>query len=138
MPGEDGYMLIQKVDLDPWAASWLAEIAAHEYGHHIQYMANIMDYGDDVSDGASKAGRDLASRRLELQAECFAGVAIKAMRAKMPAWQRFRDLYEGTLPKQWALDHGRLATQLRWLERGYDSGSPRSCDTWSPPKKYVT
>jgi predicted metalloprotease len=77
-------------------------------------------------------------RRLELQAECFAGVAVKAMRAEMPPWPRYRDLYIGTIPKQSALDHGRVATQLRWFKRGYDSGSPRSCNTWSASKRNVT
>ncbi|MEU8266702.1 neutral zinc metallopeptidase [Sphaerisporangium sp. NPDC049002] len=133
------YVLVERADLQPGGAAWVAEVTAHEYGHHLQNMANISDYAwDEDTATRSKAKKDLLSRRLELQAECFAGVALKAMGDEMPAWWEFRSWYSGTLPDKWTRDHGRLSTQLRWLERGYDSASPSACNTWTSPKSDVT
>lgn len=132
------YILIEDADLRPWSAAWVAETIAHEYGHHVQNMVNILDYEYEAGDGARKKAVDLLSRRVELQAECFAGVALGAVRETIPPWGEFRDQYYGTLGGHWVRDHGRLATQLRWLEKGYRSGRPKACDTWSASKGKVT
>jgi predicted metalloprotease len=133
------YVLIKRSDIHPLAASWVAEVVSHEYGHHVQYMTNILDYEDMTAYSAKNTKtKDLLSRRVELQAECFAGVAVNAMRAEMPPWWHFRTLYQGTLTARWVRDHGRLSTQLRWLTRGYESGKPGSCNTWSAKTRNVT
>ncbi|WP_424530094.1 neutral zinc metallopeptidase [Sphaerisporangium viridialbum] len=133
------YVLVERAELQPSGASWVAEVTAHEYGHHLQNMTNISDYmWDEVIGTKSKGKKDLLSRRLELQAECFAGVAIKAMGDEMPAWWEFRSWYYGTLPASWVRDHGRLSTQLKWLERGYRSANPRTCNTWTAHPQAVT
>ncbi|WP_204076533.1 neutral zinc metallopeptidase [Planotetraspora phitsanulokensis] len=133
------YVLVPKYSLRPWAATWISEVIAHEYGHHVQYWTNMLAYEEAAADVADKrSAADLLSRRLELQAECFAGVAVSAMRRQMPPWQEYRDLYWGTLDGAWIRDHGRLSTQLKWLEKGYRSGRPGACDTWSVPKREVT
>ncbi|MFC4586677.1 neutral zinc metallopeptidase [Sphaerisporangium corydalis] len=133
------YVIVRRSELHSWAVPWIAEVIAHEYSHHLQALANISDYEWDVYDNsATRKAEDLASRRLELQAECLAGVALHAMRGELPPWWQFRETYQGTLNGQWVRDHGRLSTQLRWLEKGYHSGRPGSCDTWSPRKSAVT
>ncbi|MBO3749682.1 neutral zinc metallopeptidase [Streptosporangiaceae bacterium NEAU-GS5] len=133
------YLLIEPPYSRPWSTAWLAELTAHEYGHHVQNMSYILDYETRLySDSTTKAQEDLASRRLELQAECLAGVAARGMGSAMAPWREFADDYIGEQDKKWRLDHGELATQLRWLKRGYDSGSPRTCNTWTAAKKDVT
>jgi predicted metalloprotease len=133
------FILLDPADVRrPWKA-WAAQLAAHEYGHHVQYLTRILQYQAAMTDAAAdKKTKDLVSRRLELQAECFSGVALQAMRRSLPPWDEFRYLYSGTLPKQWILDHGRPQTQYRWMKKGYQSGKPGSCDTWTPAPAKVT
>ncbi|RCG33111.1 hypothetical protein DQ384_01310 [Sphaerisporangium album] len=133
------YVLLKPSDLSPSEAAWVAEVTAHEYAHHIQEMLNILDYdGQAEYDARTTEAKNALSRRLELQAECLAGVALKAMgRAVPPLWE-FRTLYQGTLDAQWVRDHGTLSTQLRWFERGYRAGGPKACDTWKAPARDVT
>ncbi|MEV7970197.1 neutral zinc metallopeptidase [Sphaerisporangium sp. NPDC088356] len=133
------YVLVERADLRPGGAARVAEVTAHEYGHHLQNMTNISDYmWEEQLATRSKGKKDLLSRRLELQAECFAGVALKTMGDYMPAWWEFRSWYFGTLPGKWTRDHGRLSTQLKWLERGYNSAEPGTCNTWTTPEQKVT
>ncbi|MFC4533332.1 neutral zinc metallopeptidase [Sphaerisporangium dianthi] len=133
------YVIVERYEMHPSSAAYLAEVIAHEYGHHVQNMAYISDYAGEAYDEARSAAKeDLVSRRVELQAECLAGVSIGAMGRSMPAWAQFRYGYLGTLPGQWVRDHGRLGTQLRWLEKGYRSRRAGACDTWSPPRREVT
>ncbi|MFC6079734.1 neutral zinc metallopeptidase [Sphaerisporangium aureirubrum] len=133
------YVILKYTTGYPQATAYAAELVAHEYAHHVQAQSGISDYEYQATEQArTRKAKDLISRRLELQAECLAGVALHAIRNDLPPWQAFRDQYIGTIPRQWALDHGKLATQLRWLEKGYHSGKPGACDTWSPPPRDVT
>ncbi|ETK30882.1 neutral zinc metallopeptidase [Microbispora sp. ATCC PTA-5024] len=133
------YILPESTEGSLWNTARAAEVAAHEYAHHVQTVTDIMEYEDTAKSLAkSRAAKDLVSRRLELQAECLAGVALHAMRDEIPAWGNFRYNYQGTLADRWVRDHGRLATQLRWLEKGFTSGRPGACDTWSPKARDVT
>ncbi|MFC7387981.1 neutral zinc metallopeptidase [Sphaerisporangium rhizosphaerae] len=133
------YVIVERYDLHPAAAADLAEVVAHEYGHHVQNMAYISDYmGEAYDDAGSLAKRDTVNRRLELQAECFAGVGIGALRRSMPSWPLFRSIYQGTISDRAVQDHGAMPTQLRWLQKGYRSARAGACDTWSPPKREVT
>lgn len=133
------YVIVEKPGLNSWNAPYSAEVVAHEYGHHVQGFASIDEYRDAALGKAkNKKAEDLVSRRFELQAECLAGVALNAMRGEMPSIAWFRDGYQGTLPKQWVRDHGRLTTQWKWLEKGYRAGRPGACDTWSVPARQVT
>ncbi|GII59047.1 hypothetical protein Pth03_74360 [Planotetraspora thailandica] len=133
------YVLAARTALRPDAAPWASEVVAHEYGHHVQHMINILDYEESAAGVAPKSDADVLSRRVELQAECFAGVAISGMGGEMPSWWDYRSLYTGyALDGAWVRDHGKLSTQMRWLGRGYRSGKPEACDTWSVSKRDVT
>ncbi|ETK34810.1 neutral zinc metallopeptidase [Microbispora sp. ATCC PTA-5024] len=132
------YVLVGGDGLWPWSRAEAAQVVAHEYGHHVQYLTNITDYRDFALESAKRSAADLLSRRLELQAECLSGVAIRAMERTMPPWEQFEGLYSGTLARRWVRDHGRLSTQLLWMERGFRSGRPGACTTWTSLKSEVT
>jgi hypothetical protein len=121
--------------------------AAHEYGHHLQFTAGILsEYGERFYATDSKSARNLLSRRLELQAQCFEGVFLAAVAKSIDL--SGEDRYELRLwhgvtgdedpPAGRKPDHGTSAAQIRWLMRGLDSGDFSACNTWSASKSSVT
>lgn len=125
-------------------------VLAHEYGHHVQ---NLLKTSDRVQAGDS--GPTSGSVRLELQADCYAGVWAKnATTTPGPDGQilisditqqdladaldtasKIGDDYIQTeiaggpaRPSQYT--HGTSAQRQKWLRTGYDSGDPASCDTF--------
>ncbi|GII86224.1 peptidase [Sphaerisporangium siamense] len=132
------YVLLERDDLSPDGTALVADLVAHEYAHHVQHMVNILDWEAEAAYGAKRAVQDVLSRRLELQATCLGGVALHLLREALPPWSRFQESYQGTLEARWVRDHGRSDTQSRWLERGFRSGRPKACDTWTVPVHAVT
>lgn len=119
-------------------------VIAHEFGHHIQNLLGTSDKVSQIQRGGSEVEGNQASVRLELQADCFAGVWAAANRDRMEPG----DLEEGmtaaqaigddTLQKETqgrvvpdSFTHGTSAQRMRWLRRGIDSGDPAQCDTFS-------
>jgi uncharacterized protein len=121
-----------------------AYVIAHEVGHHVQHLLGL----DRKAGGANRgAGATSGAVRLELQADCFAGVW--ASRAN--AASRFLeagDIEEGlaaanavgddTLQRRSqgrvvpdAFTHGSSEQRMRWFQTGYQSGDINSCDTFS-------
>jgi predicted metalloprotease len=129
-----------------------AYVIAHEIGHHIQKQLGISDRVDALrrARGAeSREGPSGASVRLELQADCFAGIwahstqqrdlleagdiesAIGA--AAAVGDDRLQRQATGTVsPEKWT--HGSSAERTRWFQRGYTAGSIDACDTFSAPQ----
>ena len=123
-----------------------AYVIAHEYGHHIQNLLGTMDREKSALQGASARGATGASVRLELQADCYAGVWT------FHANQRFHILENGdvegglraaaavgddTLEKQSqgyavpdSFTHGTSAQRMRWFQRGLARGEMADCDTF--------
>lgn len=119
-------------------------VIAHEFGHHIQ---NLLGTSSEVSRAqrqASETQGNALSVKLELQADCFAGVWAAANRDRLEPG----DIEEGmtaaqaigddTLQKQAqgrvvpdSFTHGSSAQRMTWLKRGLDSGDPAQCDTFS-------
>lgn len=112
---------------------------AHEYGHHVQAMAGIMDaygqarYAKDKGDVNSDAGWEL-SRRLELEAQCFSGMFLAATSGRgdvdgniTQEAQNSQDRGDHNGPP---LDHGTDAHAQGWWNQGFQRNSLAQCDTW--------
>ena len=122
-----------------------AYVIAHEVGHHVQNVTGVMSRFEQQSQRLDQRGRNQMSIRLELQADCYAGV-----------WGHFAqkrnllepgDLEEGlraaaavgddTIMKRQqgyvvpdAMNHGSAEQRMRWFRAGLQSGDPRTCDTF--------
>ncbi|WP_157556328.1 neutral zinc metallopeptidase [Herbidospora yilanensis] len=115
---------------------WGAELLAHEYGHHIQGLAGIRAYSLQVPGNET-------SRRLELQAQCFAGAFLRSVSGSLPGiaqnmdyefdWYRKNGGDKAGAPP----DHGSGPNNAYWLKRGWSTASPGSCNTWSATRSRV-
>ncbi len=125
-----------------------AYIIAHEYGHHIQNLTGTMA---QVQAAGQQTGPSSPQVRLELQADCYAGVwfkhstedpngAIKAVSqddlnrivdaAKAVGDDRIQQSSSGRVsPESWT--HGSAAQRKYWVAKGFNTGDPRQCDTFS-------
>ena len=120
-----------------------AYITAHEYGHHIQNLMGLSRQVTDLSQQQPSQANQL-SIRLELQADCFAGVWGASVQDQLDQG----DLEEGlraaaavgddriqlatqgrTDPETW--NHGSSADRVAWFRRGFQSGNPNACDTFT-------
>ena len=118
-----------------------AYVIAHEVGHHVQKLTGTMQQlGTDRGRPSNQA-----SVRLELQADCYAGVwgkyagAMKqldaddvpeALNAAVAIGDdRIQKQMQGRVVPE-AFTHGSSEQRLRWLKRGLDSGRPQDCDTF--------
>lgn len=119
---------------------------AHEYAHHVQDRSGILARSQELrSSAGSTEARNAITRRTELQAQCFAGAFMAAVRQTYPVTQQqwsvaLRDSYgRGDDPSQPATrDHGTGGHYAGWLNRGYSRGSPAVCDTWDAPASQVS
>ncbi len=124
-----------------------AYVIAHEVGHHVQNLMGITGKMEQLRGRAGKAEVNAMSVRLELQADCFAGVwAHHAQRARaileqgdveeaMNAAAKIGDdaLQGGrggaVVPESFT--HGSSAQRVRWFNTGLERGSVKACDTFS-------
>lgn len=124
-----------------------AYVIAHEVGHHVQNQLGISEKVDRQRQGGSEEESNALSVRLELQADCFAGVwGNRANREKKMLEPG--DVDEGlaaaaavgddTLqrnagrsvsPESWT--HGSSEMRTRWFTRGFNSGDINTCDTFN-------
>jgi uncharacterized protein len=122
-------------------------LVAHEFGHHIQAASGMLsEYAQRSYGTKSRSQRYVLSRRLELQAQCFAGIflALTAESTGLSSNDRYQlkiwHAYTGDEdpPRDRKPDHGSSAAQIRWLNRGLDSADLGRCNTWTAKKKSVT
>ena len=124
-----------------------AYVVAHEVGHHVQNLLGTMDQMERARGRVSEQQYNALSVRLELQADCYAGVwANHSQQARN--WLEKGDVEEGIgaasavgddrLQKQSqgtvvpeTFTHGSSAQRVRWFRTGLDSGRASQCDTFS-------
>lgn len=121
-----------------------AYVIAHEVGHHIQTITGISNRVRSQQQRANAADGNALQVRMELQADCYAGVWANRERDAMEPG----DMEEGmraanaigddtlqraaqgyVVPESFT--HGTSEQRQRWLRRGLESGDPDVCDTFS-------
>jgi predicted metalloprotease len=122
-----------------------AYVIAHEVGHHVQKLMGITDKTDNMRQRMSEAQYNAVSVRIELQADCFAGIwAHDAQAARQvleqgdveealnAATQIGDDTLQrksrGTIQPE-TFTHGTSAQRVAWFKRGLQSGRVNDCDT---------
>jgi len=124
-----------------------AYVIAHEVGHHVQTLLGITEQVDVARRRASQVQANELSVRLELQADCLAGVwANHANRARQILEEgdideglgaaaaigddRIQRQQQGEVVPD-SFTHGSSVQRVRWFRRGLDSGEVNTCDTFS-------
>ncbi len=125
-----------------------AYVVAHEYGHHIQNLTGVLA---KVQSAGRETGPESGQVRLELQADCYAGVWFRYADSDPngPIQQITRDDLDRAVdaalsvgddriqqrstgqvsPEHWT--HGSSEQRKYWLATGYNSGDPNLCNTFS-------
>ena len=124
-----------------------AYVIAHEVGHHVQNLLGISGKMDQMRGRVSKAEYNALSVRLELQADCFAGVwahhaqnqrqilqqgdVEEAMNAAAKIGDDALARSSGGAIVPESFTHGSSAQRQRWFDNGLKNGSVKACDTFS-------
>lgn len=126
-----------------------AYVVAHEVGHHVQTLLGISEKVQRAKARASKREANAIQVRMELQADCLAGLwAHHTQRSKNvleagdieEALNAASAIGDDTLQKRSqgyvvpdAFTHGTSKQRVRWFRQGYDNGKLRTCDTFNVP-----
>nr|WP_319485981.1 neutral zinc metallopeptidase [uncultured Cohaesibacter sp.] len=123
-----------------------AYVIAHEVGHHIQNVTGILPKFNEMRRSMSEVEANKMSIRVELQADCYAGVWGHYTNQKGlldngdldEALNAATQIGDDALQKRTqgyvvpdSFNHGTSAQRKRWFAKGYDSGSVGACDTFS-------
>jgi uncharacterized protein len=122
-----------------------AYVIAHEVGHHVQNLLRILPKVQQAKQGIDQADANALQVRVELQADCLAGVWANRAQAKWQfiepgdveaALQTASAIGDDRLQRQTqgyvvpdAFTHGTSAQRTRWFTTGLKSGQVASCDT---------
>ena len=125
-----------------------AYVIAHEVGHHVQNLLGTLPEAHQQMSRLPEKEANKISVRLELQADCYAGVWANrdnamfgsiepgdienaiAVASKIGDDYLQRKAYGTEMPD--SFNHGRSEQRVRWLKRGIESGNPNVADTFSP------
>ena len=125
-----------------------AYVIAHEVGHHVQKLTGTLQKLEAAQRRVSKADNNLMSVRMELQADCYAGVwgyhagtmnqlesgdVAEALNAATAIGddRLQQQTQDRVVPESFT--HGSSEQRVRWFKRGLDSGRAKDCDTFSTP-----
>jgi hypothetical protein len=122
-----------------------AYVIAHEVGHHIQTITGTSAQVQRAKQGRSKAEQNNLQVRMELQADCLAGVWAynenqmgyledgdieEALRAANAIGDDTLQRQAGRTPMPDSFTHGTSEQRMRWFKTGYASGRMEDCDTF--------
>jgi predicted metalloprotease len=123
-----------------------AYVIAHEVGHHVQKLTGTYRKIEASRGRDSQAESNRTSVRMELQADCYAGVwgqhaatmnqldsgdIAEALNAATAIGDdRLQKQTQGRVVPE-SFTHGSSEQRVRWFKRGMDSGRPKDCDTFS-------
>lgn len=123
-----------------------AYVIAHEVGHHVQHVLGILDKSQRLKRSLSKTEGNAVQVKVELQADCFAGLWASKARGLSEVALEAGDFEEAigaaravgddTLQKKSrgyvvpeAFTHGSAADRIKWFKRGFSTGLVDACDT---------
>lgn len=124
-----------------------AYVIAHEVGHHVQNLIGVLPKFNQMRRSMSEADANRMSVRVELQADCFAGVWGKTTQQRglleqgdlEEALNAAQQIGDDTLQKRSqgyvvpeSFNHGTSAQRVRWFRKGFSSGDMQACDTFAP------
>jgi hypothetical protein len=124
-----------------------AYVIAHEIGHHVQTLAGTSEKVRAMQKNMSQADANAMSVRMELQADCYAGVwAHNADRSRQLLEpgdieeglraasaigdDRIQKKTQGRIVPD-SFTHGSSEQRVRWFNRGFETGDPLACDTFA-------
>ncbi|NIJ08691.1 hypothetical protein FHS31_002312 [Sphingomonas vulcanisoli] len=121
-----------------------AYVIAHEVGHNVQYLTGTADKVRQAQQQGSEAQSNALQVKMELQADCYAGVWAannrdrlqpgdieEGLRAAAAIGDDTLQRSAGRTPMPDSFTHGTSAERVGWLKKGLDSGDPAVCDTFS-------
>ncbi|MBD2604285.1 neutral zinc metallopeptidase [Scytonema hofmannii FACHB-248] len=128
-----------------------AYVIAHEVGHHVQNLLGISNKVQAMQSQVSEVEANQLSVKLELQADCFAGVwANRAERSRQILEQgdieealnaassigddRLQEQARGYIVPE-SFTHGSSAQRVRWFKQGIQTGDSKQCNTFATASK---
>lgn len=121
-----------------------AYVIAHEVAHHVQNQLGILPQVNEARRQSGQAQANALTVRLELQADCLAGVWAQAVGGLLEpgdieeALNAARQIGDDTLqrnagrvPQPHTFTHGTSEQRQRWFGTGYSAGDPAACDTFN-------
>ncbi len=123
-----------------------AYVLAHEVGHHVQNITGVLPKFNQMRQNMNESEANKMSIRVELQADCFAGIWARTTAQKglleegdlEEALNAAQQIGDDTLQKRTqgfvvpdSFNHGTSAQRVEWFSRGVKSGKLESCDTFN-------
>ena len=121
-----------------------AYVVAHEVGHHVQDLLGILPQVSQRQRAVSATEANALQVRVELQADCFAGVWAARNRDRLDpgdveeGMKAAHSIGDDTLQQETqgrvvpdSFTHGTAAQRMQWLRRGIETGDPAACATFA-------
>lgn len=125
-----------------------AYVLAHEVGHHVQNLIGVLPRFNEMRRSMSQTEQNQMSIRVELQADCFAGIwghytAQKGLLERgdlEEALNAAQQIGDDTIQRRTqgfivpeSFNHGTAAQRKEWFSRGFETGRLEACDTFNNP-----